>query len=269
MIQTEPSLRNRPVAHPAAGTSAANLITVASGKGGVGKTILAVSLSQSLAKAGKKVLLFDGDVGMANVDIQLGIMPEMDLATVMSGERSLGDVAFPYSDGGFDIIAGRSGSGSLGTLPVDQLKHLRGELGGLADNYDYVILDLGAGIDEAVRSLSEGLGPKLVVTTGDPTSVTDAYAYIKVMTQRSAQVDIRIVVNMAKSQEEGQKIYEKLRNACSNFLGLEPELAGIIELDERVANAIRSQTALLTRHPTTTAASNIDRLARGIMEGPA
>ena len=269
MIQTESPLRNRPEMHPAMRPAGNNIITIASGKGGVGKTVLAVSLTQALANAGKKVLLFDGDVGLANVDIQLGLMPELDLATVISGEMSLHDVIFRCDAGGFDLIAGRSGSGSLGSLGVSQLREIRQDLALLGAEYDYIILDLGAGIDDAVKTLSSGLGPKLVITTGDPTSLTDAYAYIKVTTQTAPEADVRILINMAKSEAEGLKIYDKLLSACRNFLQIEPPLAVIIEQDEKVSNAIRAQMGLMTRFPTSRAAGAADDLARYIIRGTA
>ena len=269
MIQTESPLRNRPSVHPATQSAGQNLITIASGKGGVGKTVLAVSLAEALAKAGKKILLFDGDVGLANVDIQLGIMPEKDLATVITGEMTLKDVIFECSAGGFDLIAGRSGSGSLGSMSVGQLKKIREDLTALSTGYDFIILDLGAGVDDVVKTLSNGQGPKLVITTGDPTSLTDAYAYIKVISQIIPGADLRVLINMAKSETEGQKIYEKLLSACRNFLKFEPPLAGIIELDEKVSSAIRAQAGLMTRYPTSRAAGNIDSLARDIIKGAA
>lgn len=269
MIQTESPLRNRPSHHPATEPAGKNLITIASGKGGVGKTVLAISLAEALAKAGKKVLLFDGDVGLANVDIQLGIMPEKDLATVITGELALKDVIFKCPAGGFDLIAGRSGSGSLGSMSVGQLKKIREDLSALDNKYDFIILDLGAGVDDAVKTLSNGQGPKLVVTTGDPTSLTDAYAYIKVTSQMMPGADLRVLINMAKSEADGQKIYEKLLSACRNFLKFEPPLAGIIELDEKVSNAIRAQAGLMTRYPTSNAAGNVDNLAKSIIKGAA
>ncbi|WP_340151051.1 MinD/ParA family protein [uncultured Sneathiella sp.] len=269
MIQTESPRRNRPSIHPATQVIGSNLITVASGKGGVGKTVLAISLTQALAKSGKNVLLFDGDVGLANVDIQLGIMPEKDLASVVTGEMDLKDAVFNCAEGGFDLIAGRSGSGSLGTLSVGQLQKIRQDLANLSSSYDFIILDLGAGIDDAVRTLSGGAGPKLVVTTGDPTSLTDAYAYIKVTSQITPDADLRILVNMVKSEAEGKKVYEKLLTACRNFLNIAPPLAGIIEQDEKVSSAIRAQAGLMTRYPTSRAANAIDNLARYVLKGAA
>lgn len=265
MTETHSSMTHRPDTHPATQGTGKNLITVASGKGGVGKTVLSISLSHALANAGKKVLLFDGDVGLANVDIQLGLMPELDLASVVSGDRKLADVAFRYEAGGFDIIAGRSGSGSLGTLDATHLAALHQELVALGSTYDYIILDLGAGIDGAVRTLASAAGPKLVVTNGEPTSLTDAYAFIKVSHQQQADADTRILVNMVKSKNDGQKVYDKLATACKNFLQLEPKLAGIIRQDDKVAGAIRSQSALLSRYPTSDAAGDIEALATSLM----
>ncbi len=268
MIPTESPLRNRPELHPAMRPAGNNIITIASGKGGVGKTVLAASLTQALANAGKKVLLFDGDVGLANVDIQLGVMPELDLTTVISGDLPLQDVIY-RSEAGFDLIAGRSGSGSLGSLDISQLRKIRNDIALLGADYDYIVLDLGAGIDDAVKTLSHGLGPKLVVTTGDPTSLTDAYAYIKVTTQVAPDADLRILINMAKSEVEGRKIYDKLLSACRNFLHIEPPLAGIVEQDEKVSHAIRAQVGLMTRFPTSRAAGAVDDLARYIIRGTA
>ncbi len=267
MTDTERPIQNRPGSHPATKNIGNNLITIASGKGGVGKTIISTSLSHALANEGKKVLLFDGDVGLANVDIQLGLMPDRDLASVISGDMKLSEVAFHFEDGGYDIIAGRSGSGSLGTLDSVHLKAIHQELIKLGEVYDYIILDLGAGIDEAVRTLASAPGPKLVVTNGEPTSLTDAYAFIKVTNQQHPGTDTRILINMVKSKSDGQKIYDKLLAACKNFLQLEPPLAGIIQQDDKVAGAIRSQSALLSRYPTSKAAADIEALAASIIQG--
>lgn len=266
MSQTESPLKNRPGAHPASPVRGENLITVASGKGGVGKTFMAITLAHAMARAGKKVLLFDGDVGLANVDIQLGLMPDKDLAAVISGQITLSDAAFPYEQGGFDIIAGRSGSGSLGTLGPESLAAVHDDLMTLGEKYDFIILDLGAGIDNTVRILASAPGPKLVITTADPTSLTDAYAFIKVTSQQQRNANLHVVVNMVKSKGDGKKIYDKLRTACQNFLKLEPAMAGIIRQDDKVAASIRGQVALLSRYPTSEVAREFEILAEKVME---
>ena len=241
-----------------------NLVAVASGKGGVGKTWLAITLSHALARAGRHPLLFDGDLGLANVDIQLGLQPERDLGAALSGELPLRDTALPYAAGGFDVIAGRSGSGSLANLAPPRLAGLSRALLELAPAYDRVILDLGAGIDERVRGLATLCASSLVVTSDEPTALTDAYAFIKLALKQSPSADLRVVVNMAGSQAEGERTYATLRKACTSFLKSDPPLAGIIRRDPKVKDAIRSQEPLLTRYPNCDAAADVERLAEGL-----
>jgi flagellar biosynthesis protein FlhG len=238
-----------------------NIIAVASGKGGVGKTWFSITLSHTLARAGRKVLLFDGDLGLANVDVQLGVTPRRDLASVVAGEARLADVATPY-EGGFDVIAGRSGSGSLASIPASRLMQLRGELQRVAQNYDWVVLDLGAGIERTVRLLTGQSRACLVLTTDEPTAITDAYAYIKVTALERLADGIQIVVNMVGNQRDGERTYGTLLRACREFLRIEPPLAGIVRRDDRVKESIRRQTSLLTRYPNSDAAQDVEAIAR-------
>lgn len=236
------------------------ILAVASGKGGVGKTWFAITLSQALGREGDRTLLFDGDLGLANVDIQLGLMPERDLAGVIAGKLTLPQAVTTYSDGQFDILAGRSGTGKLATLPSQRLVGLRDNLMRLAGKYDRIVLDLSAGVDRTVQTLSAAAGTILVVTTDEPTSLTDAYAFIKLTVAENADTDLRIVVNMAPPQNAGRETYETLRKACQNFLGRDLPLAGIIRSDNHVRDAIRRQVGLLTRHPTSEAAQDVEAL---------
>jgi flagellar biosynthesis protein FlhG len=246
---------------------AENLIAVASGKGGVGKTWLSITLSQALARTGRKVLLFDGDLGLANVDVQLALMPQKDLGSVITGAMSLEDVVENFPEGGFDIIAGRSGVASLAALPNSRLNELRQDLLGLARRYDSVVLDLGAGIDSTVRHFSGPAGTVLVVTNDEPTSLTDAYAFIKLTLGTNPGADIRIVVNAAKDLKDGEHTFNTIRKACEKFLNYDPPLAGIIRHDSKVKEAIRSQTGLLTRSPNAVAAEDVEKLASGLIRG--
>ncbi|MCB9963329.1 MAG: MinD/ParA family protein [Rhodospirillales bacterium] len=238
-----------------------NIIAVASGKGGVGKTWFSISLSHALAKAGKKVLLFDGDLGLANVDVQLGLMPRRDLNDVIRGRLSLDKVIQTYEDGGFDIIAGRSGQASLSALPSQRLAMLRDQLIEVAETYDIVIVDLGAGVDRTVRMFSATAMHTLLVTTDEPTSLTDAYAFIKLGNAAGVSKNVSIVANMASSPAEGERTYKTLLKACENFLKLSPSLAGIIRQDPKVKDSIRHQTPILTRSPNADAAEDIEKIA--------
>jgi len=231
------------------GKSDASIVAVASGKGGVGKTWLAITLAQSFAEAGQRTLLFDGDLGLANVDIQLGLVPTRDLGHFGNG-IGLHKVVTKFAPGGFDIIAGRSGSGTLAELAV---------------SYDRVILDLGAGVEPPVRALGALARVGLVVTTDEPTSLTDAYAFIKLSLASGAARDLRVVVNLAGSPREGERTYGTISKACREFLKYEPPLAGIVRRDPKVRDAIRAQAPLLTRYPTSEAAADVRALARNLL----
>ena len=247
-------------------TKSRNIIAVASGKGGVGKTWFSITLAHGFARMGQKVLLFDADLGLANVDIQLGLMPQRDLGGVIAGRLTLPQAKVHYPDGDFDVIAGRSGSGSLATLPTPRLQQLGNDIVKLSTSYDRVIMDLGAGLDRTVRMLAGRAGQVLVVTTTEPTSLTDAYAFVKVTAQADASADIRVVVNNADTPNEGRRTYETLRKACDNFLGFAPPLAGIIRRDRKVFDAIRAQTPILTRAPSAPAANDVESIVDRLIE---
>jgi len=251
----------RPVRHPAAAQRMSNVIAIASGKGGVGKTWLSVTLAHTFARQGQRVLLFDGDIGLANVDIQLGLMPDRDLGSVIAGRFSLADAVMP-SEAGFDIIAGKSGSASLATLDQAAMTALRDELMQLAKSYDRVIIDLGAGVDAVVRTFSSSAGITLVVTNDEPTALTDAYAYIKLARMADRNADVRVVVNIAQTTREGERTYAKLNKAAENFLKYSPPLAGVVRRDDKVRDAIRNQVPLLTRHPMCEAAEDIEAIVQ-------
>ena len=251
---------------PASRTKGRNMIAIASGKGGVGKTWFAITLAHSLAREGTRTLLFDGDLGLANLDIQLGLMPKHDLGSVIAGSLTLNQAVDRYDEGGFDIVAGRSGSGSLANIPVSRLQVLAEDLALLGATYDKVILDLGAGLERTVRQLTHNVGTVLVITTDEPTSLTDAYAFIKVTVTERPNVDVRIVVNMARSLREGERTYNTLLKACEGFLKISPPLLGIIRRDDKVREAIRNQTSIMTRFPNTTAANDVESIAKILRE---
>jgi flagellar biosynthesis protein FlhG len=237
------------------------IMAVASGKGGVGKTWFAITLAHAFARQGRRVLLFDADLGLANVDIQLGLMPAHDLAGVIAGRATLADAALHHADGGFDIVAGSSGSGALSTLDPAALERTLAALGEAAAGYDVILLDLGAGLDRAVRRIAAWAATLLVLVTEEPTSLTDAYAVLKLHTADRHEGDARVVVNQAATRQAGERTYATLQRACATFLGREPRLAGVIRRDDRVRDAIRRQTLLLSRHPSCAAAADVEAAA--------
>ncbi len=263
----EDQVKRRPVSNssPSEGggiQEVSNMIAIASGKGGVGKTFFSVTLAHALANEGKKVLLFDGDLGLANVDVQLGLMPKRDLNDVIRGRLSLDKVTQHYDEGNFDIIAGRSGQASLSALPSQRLAYLRDQLTDICSQYDVVLIDLGAGVDRTVRMLSAAATQTLLISTDEPTSLTDAYAFIKLGNAAGVSKKVSVVVNQATTPAEGQKTYKTLLKACENFLRITPPLAGMIRLDPRVKDSIRHQTPLLVRSPNSEAAEDIEKIAR-------
>jgi len=230
------------------------IIAIASGKGGVGKTWLAITLAHLIARTERKVLLFDGDIGLANVDVQLGLTPKHDLSEVFFSKAALKDVITPYAPN-FDIIAGRSGSGNLASLPAPALTALKEQLLALTKTYDFIFIDLGAGVEEHVRTLATIAARCIVVVTDEPTSLTDAYAFIKLY-NAAGPTAIDVVVNQSQSLKEGEKTYATLHKACASFLRLSPPCLGIIRKDGKVREAIRKQASLITHAPHCTAASD-------------
>ena len=243
------------------------ILAVASGKGGVGKTWFSVTLATALAQRGRRVLVFDGDLGLANVDVQLGMVAKRHLGTVLAGTATLQGAITPYPAGGFDVIAGSSGSGSLASLALPQLIEIARALREIAAGYDDTIIDISAGLDRTVRRLAQLAGTCLVVTTPEPTSITDAYAFLKLSGGDRPEGDMRIVVNMAETRAEGERTYGALLKACRSFLGTEPPLAGIVRRDRKVPDAIRHQTPLLVRHPGAEAAADVEAVAKGLAVG--
>lgn len=241
------------------------LIAIASGKGGVGKTWFAITLAQALTRLGRRVLLFDADLGLANIDVQLGMTPEHDLGSVLTGQVTLERAVMRHPEGKFDILAGRSGSGALSGLDRAQLDSVLAMPRQGSEGYDDVLLDLGAGVERAVRRMAAASDLLLVLATEEPTSLTDAYAVLKLFHIDRPDGEARIVVNTASSRGAGERTYTTLQRACRAFLRFEPALAGVIRRDDRVRDAIRRQCLLLTRSPGCPAAQDVEGVAAGMV----
>jgi flagellar biosynthesis protein FlhG len=255
---------------PESRVSHAPVIAVASGKGGVGKTWLSATLSCCFAQAGQRTLLVDGDLGLANVDVQLGIAPETDLAAVIAGWVELQDAVTMVNGGagkkgGFDVLPGRSGSGALASLPPEEVARLAAALVPISLRYDQVIIDLGAGVEENVMRLARSVDRAVIVVTDEPTSMTDAYAFIKVLRGYAPAILPWIAVNMADTRQAGRRTYEALATACNTFLGFRPPLAGIIQRDAKVRDAIRQQKPLPLFAPQSQAAADVAEIADTLM----
>ncbi len=249
----------------------ASIIAVASGKGGVGKTFTSITLASAFARAGKRTLLVDGDLGLANVDVQLGIAPDTDLAAVIAGWVELEHAVTPVDGGsragGFDVLPGRSGSGALAELPTTELARFAAGLTALSMRYDHLVIDLGAGIEANVMRLARAADKVLMVITDDPCSMTDSYAFIKVLKGYAPDVEPVIAINQAENRDGGRRTYEAIARACTNFLGFRPALSGVVMRDPHVPETVRQQRTLFSTAPDCQAAQDISQIAAALMRG--
>lgn len=239
---------------------AGRIVAVASGKGGVGKTVLAIGLAQALAEHGGRTLLVDCDFGLANVDVQLGLPQGPDLGGVLAGACTLAQAAQEVQ-GGFWVLPGRSGSGALAGVGGDAIGQL---LGAARQGFSEVVLDIGAGVQPPQRKLLAMADLALIVATEEPTSLTDAYAVLKLLRRDRPEADARIIANMAGGAA-GLRVWQLLDNAARSFLGAPVPYAGGVRRDARVADAIRHQQPLLRRHPSCQAAADIRAVAASLM----
>lgn len=245
-------------------TPIAQAIAIASGKGGVGKTWISITLSHILAQQKRHVLLFDADLGLANIDIQLGLLPSFDLASVLNGKTTLLQTKTFFDEGGFDIIAGPSGSGCLADLGDRAVQTLTQSLRVIAPSYDHVIIDLAAGVHQANLHFLHSSAHIVVVITHDPTSITDAYALIKLLIKTGSTPDIGVIVNMADNEKAAQQTFATLQKACESFLKLSPRFLGYVRRDSKVNDAIRRQTPIILRHPNCSAVEDLEKIVNNI-----
>ena len=241
--------------------SKTNITLVASGKGGVGKTWFSITLSHALAQKGKQILLLDGDLEFANIDIQLGLMPDHDLEQVLTNKVSFKNAITSYKQGGFDVLVGHSGGGKLSVSNSQKVMSLKESLKKICPSYDHIFMDLGTGDSQTIKGLSDVATHCIIIIMDEPTSLTDAYALIKSIHLASPSMDIDVIVNQAESELGGRRAYNTLLKVCENFLGLSPHLLGIIRRDKKVKESICSQSSLLDRFPSSPAAKDIKKLS--------
>jgi flagellar biosynthesis protein FlhG len=239
------------------------VISVTSGKGGVGKTNIAANLAYLLSCRNKKTLILDADAGLANIDVILGIHSPYNLYHVLKGEKSLEEVIVT-GPGGIRILPSSSGIPEMADLSRGQKLTLIDELNTLHDALDFMFIDTGAGISANVMYFNMAAKEIIVVTTPEPTALTDAYALIKVLYQRHAKRRFRLIVNMAKSESEAKEVYDRVSRATDHFLNLTIEYLGYVLLDEKVREAIRQQKAVAEIFPNAKASRCMAEIAEKI-----
>lgn len=245
------------------------LVAFASGKGGVGKTWLALTLAHALSQKRRRVLVFDADFGLANADVQLGELPDHDIGAVLRGESEIAESIVTVRSGGFDLLAGPSGSGAFADFPSDLVEPLIDRLLEASANHDLVLLDLGSRVDAPHRALAATSDAVVLVVTEDPASLTDAFAVLKLLqTDRKTTnqaLNVQIVVNQASNLQAGKRAHAALGRAARGFLRVDPPLLGVILSDPRVGEVIRSQQLLLAEFPETAAGIEVRRIARRLL----
>lgn len=244
---------------------AARVIAVTSGKGGVGKTNIAVNLALALRERDFRVVLIDVDLGLANVDILLGITPAFNLGHVLRGERTMQEI---MAEGplGLKILSGGSGITDLANLNGWRLEVFIKSLELLNREFDFVILDTGAGIHRNVLSFVLAATEVLVVTTPEPTAITDAYGLLKVIRKQRPDAKVRLVVNMAKSPNEAQLVADKLNSVLLEYVQWEVEYLGYVLQESQTAKAVADQQPVLLAYPTAMSSRSFRRIA-GILAG--
>jgi flagellar biosynthesis protein FlhG len=243
----------------------AKVITVTSGKGGVGKSNVSVNMAIAMSREGKRVIIFDADFGLANVEIMLGIRPQYNLADLMLKGRSLSDIITRGPEN-IGFISGGSGIQELTNLSKDQIVLLIRELAELDNMADIIIIDTGAGITDTVIEFVAASSQVVLVATPEPTSITDAYALMKTLNRKvdfSLQnTPIKMISNNVYSDEEGNELYNKLSVVVEKFLNLKLEYLGALPHDIVVSKAVMQQRAVLTLYPNSQYAKGIIRLVK-------
>ncbi|OPL16127.1 MAG: flagellar synthesis regulator FleN [delta proteobacterium ML8_D] len=224
------------------------VIAITSGKGGVGKTNIAANLAYIFSKMGQRVLLLDADTGLANIDVILGITPEFSLFHVLHGEKTLSEVTV-QGPGGIKILPATSGIQEMADLSEDQKNTLLKELDFFLGDMDFAFIDTAAGIAENVVYFNMLAEEMIVVVSPEPTSLTDAYALIKLLYHSCGATRFKLLVNMVTSSGEAKEVYGRLNNATDHFLNLSIEYLGYILCDKTVHEAVKKQTMLVKFSP--------------------
>lgn len=243
------------------------VIAVSGGKGGIGKTNVSVNLGVALSHIGRRVTLLDADLGLANVDVLLGLKPVHTLKQVLDGTQRLADVQLE-GPGGLKIVPAASGLQEMASLgPTEHAAIIRA-FSEIAHSMDVLLIDTAAGISADVTSFLCAAQEIIVVTCDEPTAITDAYALIKVLNQNHAIDKVRLVANMVRGDSEGIRLYEKLQTVCDRFLNTSLIYSGCIPMDEAVRKSVQKQQSVVELYPGSSAAKAFTRLAQTVDAWP-
>lgn len=246
----------------------ARIITVTSGKGGVGKSSISINLAMQFRKQGKSVIIFDADFGLANIEVMFGAIPKYSLADLIYNGKEFKDIII---NGPMDIgfISGGSGIAGLGNMTKEQVHYLVYKLKELETLADIIIIDTGAGISDTVLEFVASSAEVILVTTPEPTSMTDSYALLKVLYLRNGYDKgnsvIKIIANKVSSYEEGKNVYNKLSLVVNKFLNLNLEFLGIIPYDSNIAKSVMQQNPVVNSSPNSIGAKAFEKLTNNLL----
>ncbi|WP_310829078.1 MinD/ParA family protein [Paenibacillus pedocola] len=242
------------------GGASARIITVCSGKGGVGKSNFTLNFALALKAMGRRVLLFDADIGMANIDVLMGVSAKYNLYHLLKREADIGQI-IQIGPGDLPFIAGGSGMDELFSLSETDLNYFTTQIAQIADTMDFILFDTGAGLSKETLKFITSADDCLVVTTPEPTAITDAYALMKVVHNSYPNVSFKLIVNQAGDEREARGTSDKIRMAASRFLQLDISFLGFISSDAHVVQAVKKQVPFSVAFPNSAAAKDVQRLA--------
>jgi flagellar biosynthesis protein FlhG len=243
------------------------VIAITSGKGGVGKTNIVLNLCMALSKRNRSVFLLDADMGLANVDVLLGLTPRFTLEHVLKGQKRINEIILtgPF---GIRLLPSSSGMSELSEMSFDQQMFLFQQLSQIDEQIDYLFIDTGAGVSSNVLRFNASANEILVIATPEPTSITDAYALMKLLSIKYHIRDFALIANSVQSEVEGLGVYNRLHAACRQFLQVGLTFLGSVPFDQNIRKAVRQQRAVIDLFPSSPAGKSIARLAAYLDENP-
>lgn len=237
------------------------VIAVTGGKGGIGKTSICANLAVAMSMLGRRVLLLDGDLGLANIDVMFGLQPNLTLADVLSSDAALADVVIPGPEG-ISVIPGASGLSEMANLSPAHHVGIVNAFSGLTADFDTLLVDTAAGISDGVLRFAEAAQEVLIVVCDESTSITDAYATMKLLSTERGVSRFHIVTNMTRAGGDGSRLFQKMLRVTDRFLDVTLNHAGSVPYDDRVWRSVQLQVPFITAFPGSLAAIALKKLAR-------
>ncbi|MTI63156.1 MinD/ParA family protein [Methylophaga sp.] len=243
------------------------VIAIASGKGGVGKTNVTVNLGVAMASQGKEVVLLDADLGLANIDVMLGLHPQYNLLHVLDGSKSLRDIIVE-GPAGLKIIPAASGVQKMAELSTAEHAGMIQAFSEMDQHIDVLLIDSAAGIADSVVSFSKAAQEVIVVVCDEPASITDAYALIKLLSREHGVERFHIIANMSRNVQEGRELFDKIALVCERFLDVTLDFMGIVPFDDDLRSAVKKQRSVVDAYPRSKSATAFTHLAKKIEYWP-